>query len=79
MSETNEAIASLRSSVDVVHAMLARLQAQAADLASRVESLTALIQSEVAARVAADFALGGKVDALQAQIDNLQSKVYSGS
>ncbi|MEW9840515.1 hypothetical protein [Pseudomonas juntendi] len=48
-------------------------------LASRVESLTALAQSEVGVRVAADSALGSKVDALQAQLDNLQSKVYSGS
>ena len=46
---------------------------------AQLNALTSAIQSEISARVVADSALGGKVDALQAQVENLQSKVYSGS
>lgn len=48
-------------------------------LVSRAEAITSMIQSEVGARIGADSALSGKIDALQAQVDYLQSKVYSGS
>lgn len=42
------------------------------DLASRAEALTALVQSEVSARIASESSLAAKVDALQSSIGAMQ-------
>lgn len=74
MSENNEAIASLRSSVDVLHAMLVGLQAQASDLTSRLAAIelgfTASKALEDAARALTERRFGD----LQNQISLLTAK-----
>lgn len=74
MSQTDQAIASLRSSIDALNAMVAGLQAQASDLTSRLAAIergfTASKALEDAARALTERRFGD----LQNQISLLTAK-----
>ena len=53
-------------------ARISALQEQLAILKSRVDSIAALAQSEVSARIAADSAITTKINALQSSVSAMQ-------